>query len=53
MMTFVIFLCNLAKQGIEQIETKNYSADLEREGITPIFKYTAPFYKKIAEVVMK
>jgi len=47
------FLRNLVKKSIEQIENKDYSADLKLEGITPIFKYTVVFYKKLAEVVMK
>jgi len=45
-------LRTIAKKGLEQINNKDYAAELRNCGIETIYKYTVIFYKKLAEVVM-
>jgi len=46
-------LRKIAEKGLEQVEYKQYDFDLILKGISPIYKYTVVFYKKLAEVVLE
>ena len=46
-------LQSLAQAALEQINAKNYAAELENAGITPILKYGLAFGHKQAAVAME
>ena len=45
-------LKELAKDAVNQIESKRYSAGLEKAGVTSILKYGVAFFGKFVEVVL-
>ena len=44
---------NLSIQAVEQIETKHYVMEMQKEGITKIMKIGVAFYKKHVKVIFK
>ena len=44
-------LAKLAQSALQQIEEKQYDAEMKSRGITKIYKYGIAFHKKQAEIV--